>query len=474
MRITLIALLVIIVAVTAVVEYPDFNNVKWLDCYDGDTCNFDIARVPDIFGNDIPVRIFGIDTPEIKGKCDAEKAKAVKAKDFVVGLLSKAKTVQLVKPQREKYFRVLATVLADGVDVGKELIKKKLAVPYFGDTKETDWCATTTKSDEENISITPPAVFTTEENEAESDDDEPVDFVPPAVFKREENNVESDDEPAYFVPPAVFTREQNEAESDDEPVEFVPPAVFTREQNEVESDEENIALEAPGVFTTEEYDVESDGKYTTLVAPAVLITETEDDELLIDGPIYPVEDEYEDDDEPAYFVPSAVFRREENDVESDGPIYPEEEELSETFNPERGSFKFEYATTNSHGSSVGARSLQALIKRLAPAGYSGGIYNYRPVKGTKTLSLHSEGRALDWMLNVKNAGQAAQGNAVVDYFLSNGAANAKKYGIQELIWNRKIWTALKPGSGMRAYRGDSPHEDHIHIGMNRWGASQQF
>jgi hypothetical protein len=46
-------------------------------------------------------------------------------------------------------------------------------------------------------------------------------------------------------------------------------------------------------------------------------------------------------------------------------------------------------------------------------------------------------------------------------------------GIQELIWNRRIWTATYHAQGWRTYTGPDPHTDHIHIGLNRAGASKR-
>lgn len=40
-------------------------------------------------------------------------------------------------------------------------------------------------------------------------------------------------------------------------------------------------------------------------------------------------------------------------------------------------------------------------------------------------------------------------------------------GIQEVIFNRRIWTSE---GGERVYSGVNPHTDHVHIGLNRCGA----
>ena len=59
----------------------------------------------------------GIDTPEIRGKCQYEKNLALDARDFVRNKLADAKEIKLTNLQRGKYFRVVANVLVDGVVV---------------------------------------------------------------------------------------------------------------------------------------------------------------------------------------------------------------------------------------------------------------------------------------------------------------------------------------------------------------------
>jgi hypothetical protein len=90
-----------------------------------------------------------------------------------------------------------------------------------------------------------------------------------------------------------------------------------------------------------------------------------------------------------------------------------------------------------------------------------GIYNCRSIVGGKGLSLHAEGRAVD----VAPA-SAAQGTQIAAWLL----ANVERFGLQEIIWNRKIWSALHPSSGWRGYSGSNPHTDHLHIGQNWNGA----
>ena len=108
--------------------------------YDGDTFRATIKAWPQLIGERIGIRINGIDTPEMKGKCQAEKLLAREAKQHTVALLRDAKTVELRNMKRGKYFRVVADVYVDGKSVGQSLITSGLAVRYDGGTKTKDWC----------------------------------------------------------------------------------------------------------------------------------------------------------------------------------------------------------------------------------------------------------------------------------------------------------------------------------------------
>lgn len=108
--------------------------------YDGDTFRANIKDFPDLLGYRIGIRINGIDTPEIRGKCKQEKQLAYKAKELTVVTLRNAKKIELRNMKRGKYFRIVADVYADGKSIAKKLIDNKLAVKYDGGTKTKDWC----------------------------------------------------------------------------------------------------------------------------------------------------------------------------------------------------------------------------------------------------------------------------------------------------------------------------------------------
>ena len=123
----------------AVPEYGTVTVSKVISVYDGDTFRVDIDSLPPIVGKNIPIRLNGVDTPEIQGKCQYEKDLALKARDFVRNKLANAKEIKLTKLQRGKYFRVVADVMLDDVSLEQELLENKLAYKYTGG-KKSSWC----------------------------------------------------------------------------------------------------------------------------------------------------------------------------------------------------------------------------------------------------------------------------------------------------------------------------------------------
>ena len=121
---------------------PEYGTVivsKVISVYDGDTFRVDIDSLPPIVGKNIPIRLNGVDTPEIRGKCEYEKDLAIKARDFVRNKLANAKEIKLNNLQRGKYFMVVADVMVDGVSLEQELLDNELAYKYTGG-KKSSWC----------------------------------------------------------------------------------------------------------------------------------------------------------------------------------------------------------------------------------------------------------------------------------------------------------------------------------------------
>lgn len=120
--------------------YPNIIVSEVTSIYDGDTFRANIKGYPAIIGNHIGIRINGIDTPEIRGKCEKEKVLARKAKQLTVSLLRGAKRIELRNLKRGKYFRIIADVYVDGQNIAKTLLSSNLATKYDGKKKTRAWC----------------------------------------------------------------------------------------------------------------------------------------------------------------------------------------------------------------------------------------------------------------------------------------------------------------------------------------------
>ncbi len=110
--------------------------------YDGDTFRGNIAGWPAIIGERIPIRIAGIDAPELRAHCRRELLLARAAKRRTVELLRSAHTIELRHIHRGKWFRLIANVIVDGKDLGRILVEEGLARPYYGGRRRS-WCEET-------------------------------------------------------------------------------------------------------------------------------------------------------------------------------------------------------------------------------------------------------------------------------------------------------------------------------------------
>jgi micrococcal nuclease len=121
-------------------SYGDYQGAVYLKNYDGDTIRFNLPAYPPIAGKDIRVRVNGIDTPEIKGKCKKEKYEAQQARDMVADILKGAEKINLKNMKRGKYFRIAADVIVDGENLADVLIEAGMAIKYNGGKKTHKWC----------------------------------------------------------------------------------------------------------------------------------------------------------------------------------------------------------------------------------------------------------------------------------------------------------------------------------------------
>ena len=102
-----------------------------------------------------------------------------------------------------------------------------------------------------------------------------------------------------------------------------------------------------------------------------------------------------------------------------------------------------------------AAFIHALFTRTgAPQTAAGSQHHNHPV----TRDLHEEGRAIDFPIP-----DLSYGAELANYITTN----ASEWGVQELIFNGKIWICDNPPSRRpEDYHGRNPHTDHVHVALS--------
>ena len=121
-------------------SYGNYQGAVYARNYDGDTITFNLPGLHPIIGEKISIRVNGIDTPEIKGKCEREKYNATQAKEMVADILKDAEIITLKNMERGKYFRIAADVIVDGENLADVLVEAGMAVKYDSGKKTHKWC----------------------------------------------------------------------------------------------------------------------------------------------------------------------------------------------------------------------------------------------------------------------------------------------------------------------------------------------
>jgi micrococcal nuclease len=106
---------------------------------DGDSLVLDIDLGFYMFMKETKIRLYGLDTPEMNSEDPLLRLQAVLATRYLYDNLpvgSKV-TIKTVLDKREKYGRLLATIITeDGFNVKEGLLNNKLAISYKNLTRE--------------------------------------------------------------------------------------------------------------------------------------------------------------------------------------------------------------------------------------------------------------------------------------------------------------------------------------------------
>ena len=150
-------------------------------------------------------------------------------------------------------------------------------------------------------------------------------------------------------------------------------------------------------------------------------------------------------------------------------------------------YQYDHAKDCRKSPTPGANALVAWLGGNAGGSFWGIMRCERWGKGR--ASLHAEGRAIDWHLNVHNGADRSEAKRLINLLLApdragNQHALARRMGIQEIIWNCTSWysgsESMRPYSACYDSKGrkkriddTTAHRDHIHFGLNWPGAKKR-
>ena len=117
----------------------NYYDYPVLSVYDGDTVTVHMEEIPRGFYKQ-KLRLAGIDTPEIRGKCQYEKDLAKKSRDYLRSAISSAKRVKFKVIDQGVYGRYIVHLYVDGRNINEELVEVGLARSYDGKTARKGWC----------------------------------------------------------------------------------------------------------------------------------------------------------------------------------------------------------------------------------------------------------------------------------------------------------------------------------------------
>lgn len=131
-------IILIIVFLSNTIYSQDYYTYKAnvIRVYDGDTVWCDIDLGFNIVLKNIKIRLYGINTPEVKTKNTLEKEAGIKVRNYVRELiLNKEVTLKTFKNKNSKYGEYLGLIFIRDLNLNKNLITRNFCHEYYGDRK---------------------------------------------------------------------------------------------------------------------------------------------------------------------------------------------------------------------------------------------------------------------------------------------------------------------------------------------------
>ena len=132
---------ILFLCLTTLVHSQELYNWKVLRVIDGDTVEVQVDFLPKELGNNLHVRVYGVDTPEKGWRAKSEKEAQLGslATKYTTQLVNNAKVINIQIMGWDKFGgRVLGDLIIDGKSLRHLLIDNGYAREYYG-TKKEEW-----------------------------------------------------------------------------------------------------------------------------------------------------------------------------------------------------------------------------------------------------------------------------------------------------------------------------------------------
>lgn len=97
--------------------YDNITDFEIVKVRDGDTFVINVKNIPDVFGEEIAVRIRGIDTPELNDERDEIQKISIQAKEELERLLYSGDAYSGQMPKVVLYDLALLRAVAEGINI---------------------------------------------------------------------------------------------------------------------------------------------------------------------------------------------------------------------------------------------------------------------------------------------------------------------------------------------------------------------
>jgi len=125
----------------SLVNASDLYTWKVTRVIDGDTVEVIVNFLPKELGNNLYIRIWGVDTPEKswRAKSDKEAQLGAAATKFTTELIKNSEDIKIKVVSWDKFGgRILGDIIVDSKSLRQLLLEKGYAREYYGAKKE-DW-----------------------------------------------------------------------------------------------------------------------------------------------------------------------------------------------------------------------------------------------------------------------------------------------------------------------------------------------